>query len=210
MKTIGGGYRVEGSDPGNEYGGDPMDRFRSLYKSTFNDIYAYATRALAPDQSEIDDVVAEIYLVVWRRIDELPLSPQDRLWLFGVARNVVRNTKRSTNRRLLLVHRLHHQPRLPDGASALSDVNVTAALRRLSPNEREVMQLVVWDGLSVAEIAEVLSCSVNVVQVRLHRARKRLTRRLRAAREDSDDLTASAVPATEVVAPVQMATENRQ
>ncbi len=110
-----------------------MDRFRSLYKSTFNDIYAYAARALAPDWSEIDDVVAEVYLVVWRRIDELPPPPQDRLWVFGVARNVVRNTKRSTNRRLLLLHRIHRQPRLPDGTSELSDVDVTAALRKLSP-----------------------------------------------------------------------------
>jgi RNA polymerase sigma-70 factor (ECF subfamily) len=209
MRTIGRGHQVEGSHPDNEHGGDPIDRFRSLYKSTFNDIYAYATRALAPDQSEIDDVVAEVYLVIWRRIDEMPQSPQDRLWLFGVARNVVRNTKRSTNRRLLLVHRIYRQPRLPDGSSELADVDVTAALRRLSPNEREVMQLVVWDGLSVAETAEVLSCSVNVVQVRLHRARKRLTRRLGAAREDSDGLTASADPATDV-ADLQMETEIRQ
>jgi RNA polymerase sigma-70 factor, ECF subfamily len=209
MSTIGRGHRVEGSDRGNEHGCDPMDRFRSLYKLTFNDIYAYTKRALAPDQSEIDDVVAEVYLVAWRRIDELPQSPQDRLWLFGVARNVVRNTKRSTNRRLLLVHRIHSQLRLPNGSSELSDVDVWAALRRLSPNEREVMQLVVWDGLSVAETAEVLRCSVNVVQVRLHRARKRLTRRLRAVSGDSDGLTASAVPATEVAA-LQMDTENRQ
>jgi RNA polymerase sigma-70 factor (ECF subfamily) len=71
------------------------------------------------------------------------------------------------------------------------------------------MQLVVWDGLSVVETAEVLRCSVNVVQVRLHRARKRLTRRLQAASGDSDGFPASAVPATEV-APLQMDTENRQ
>ncbi len=209
MRTIGWGHRVEGSGPGNEYGGDPVDRFPSFYKSTFSDIYAYAARALAPDQSEIDDVVAEVYLVVWRRIDELPPAPQDRLWLFGVARNVVRNTKRSTNRRLLLLHRIHRQPRVPDGSSEPSDVDVTAALRNLSPNEREVMQLVIWDGLSVAETAEVLSCSVNVVQVRLHRARKRLTRRLRAASGGSDGLTTSAVPATEAAA-LQIDTENPQ
>src|ERR1700692_4430247 len=113
MRTIGGGDRSDGSDPGNEPVGDPISRFRTLYTSTFSDIYAYATRALAPDQSEIDGGAAEVYLVAWRRIDELPQSPQDRLWLFGVARNVVRNTRRSNNRRLLLVHRIHRQLRLP-------------------------------------------------------------------------------------------------
>jgi RNA polymerase sigma-70 factor (ECF subfamily) len=177
---------------------DPMSRFQTLYKSTFNEIYAYATRALVPDQSEIDDVVAEVYVVAWRRIDELPQSPEDRLWLFGVARNVVRNTKRNANRRHLLVGRIRRQPRLPLGSSEPSDVDVADALRRLSPNEREVMQLVVWDGLSAAETAGVLGCSVNVVQVRLHRARRRLVRWLSSASDGSDGVVASGVPATEV------------
>jgi RNA polymerase sigma-70 factor (ECF subfamily) len=209
MRTIGWGHRVDRSDSGNERGDDRMGRFRSLYQSTFNDIYSYATRALSPDQSEIDDVVAEVYLVVWRRIDDLPQSPQDRLWLFGVARNVVRNTKRSTNRRLRLVDRIHRQTRPPVGSSDSSDVDVTDALRRLSPNEREVMQLVVWDGLSAGETAEVLNCSVNVVQVRLHRARRRLARGLRTASEDSDGPVAGVIPPTEVTTR-QMDTENRQ
>ena len=209
MRTIGGEDRVDGSDPSDEPVDDPKSRFRTLYTSTFSDIYAYATRALAPDLSEIDDVVAEVYLVVWRRIDELPQSPQDRLWLFGVARNVVRNTRRSANRRHLLFDRIHRQPRLPVGSSEPSDVDVMDALRRLSPNEREVMQLMVWDGLSAAETAEVIGCSINVVQVRLHRARRRLARRLRAASEESDDGAASVVPVTEVTA-LQMDTENQQ
>ena len=207
MRTI-WGHRVDGSDAGEEYRDDRMGRFRSLYNSTFNDIYAYAARALAPDRSEIDDVVAEVYLVAWRRIDELPQRPQDRLWLFGVARNVVRNTRRSTNRRLLLVNRIHRQPRLPIGSPEPSDVDVTDALRRLSPNEREVMQLVVWDGLSPAETAEVLKCSVNVVEVRLHRARRRLARRLRATGDVPDGEVADVVPTPEITT-LQMETENR-
>lgn len=197
MRAVGEERRIGGSDPGSDSGNDPSSRFRTLYKSTFNDIYAYAIRALAPDQSEIDDVVAEVYLVAWRRIGELPRSPQDRLWLFGVARNVVRTTKRSTNRRRLLVDRVHRQPRLLLGSSDPTDVDVAGALRRLSPTEREVMQLVVWDGLSVAETAEVLGCSVNVVHVRLHRARRRLARWLRAAGDDSDVAT-TVNPAIEV------------
>jgi RNA polymerase sigma factor (sigma-70 family) len=184
-----------------------MGRFRSLYQSTFNDIFAYTTRALAPDESEIDDVVAEIYLVAWRRLDELPQSPEDRLWLFGVARNIVRNTKRSTNRRILLMDRIQRQPRMVIGSSEPSAVDVTDALQRLSSNDREVIQLVVWDGLSPAEIAEVLHCSVNVVQVRLHRARRRLARRLRTANEDPNSGGAGGVQTTGINT-FQMDTEN--
>lgn len=57
------------------------------------------------------------------------------------------------------------------------------------------MQLVVWDGLSAAETADVLGCSVNVVQVRLHRARRRLVRWLSAS-EDSYRAAATVIPAT--------------
>jgi len=209
MRTVGGGHRFGGSDPDDESGDSPMSRFRILYKSTFSDIYAYATRSLAPDQSEIDDVVAEVYLVAWRRIDELPQSPQDRLWLFGVARNVVRSTRRSGNRRLLLVDRIHRQPRLPFGSSETCDVDVTGALRSLSPKEREVMQLVIWDGLSAVEAAEVLGCSVNVVEVRLHRARKRLARSMPAPSGESARVVIRVVPVTEVTA-LQVNTENQQ
>jgi RNA polymerase sigma-70 factor (ECF subfamily) len=207
MRTNGGDDRVDGSDSGNEPGADPINRFRTLYESTFSDIYAYATRSLAPDRSELDDVVAEVYLVAWRRIDELPQAPQDRLWLFGVARNVVRSTKRSRNRRHLLVDRIRRQVRLPVGSSESTDVDVTGALQRLSPNEREVMQLVIWDELSVAETAEVLGCSINVVEVRLHRARKRLARTMPAASGASDRAVIGVVPVTEVTA-LQMDTEN--
>ncbi len=144
MRAVGEERRIGGSALADDSGADSSARFRALYKSTFSDIYAYATRALAPDQSEIDDVVAEVYLVAWRRIDELPQSPEDRLWLFGVARNVVRNTRRSTNRRLLLVHRIRRQPHPPDGSGEPSDLDVTAALRRLSPTSAKSCSS--WSG----------------------------------------------------------------
>jgi RNA polymerase sigma factor (sigma-70 family) len=197
-------------EPGHEPGADPMSRFRSLYQATFEDIYAYTTRALAPDHSDVDDVVAEVYLVAWRRIGELPHSPEDRLWLFGAARNVVRNTKRSTNRRLLLVERIQRHSRTPVGSSELSDVDVTDALRRLPSNEREVIQLVIWDGLSPAETAQVLHCSVNVVHVRLHRARRRLARRLPSGNEGPDGVVAGVIVPTTEIGAFPMDRENPQ
>jgi DNA-directed RNA polymerase specialized sigma24 family protein len=72
MRTIGARHRIGGSDPGHESGSDPTSRFRTLYESTFNDIYAYVMRALVPDHTEIDDVVAEVYLAsIHRRTPRL-------------------------------------------------------------------------------------------------------------------------------------------
>ena len=69
MRTIGGRPGLVGPTLAMSPVSDPITRFRTLYKSTFDGIYAYAARALVPDHSEIDDVVAEVYLVAWRRID---------------------------------------------------------------------------------------------------------------------------------------------
>jgi RNA polymerase sigma-70 factor, ECF subfamily len=76
---------------GGGHSGDtpaPRDRFRALYESTFPEIYAFVARRHRLGV-EIDDVVAETYLSAWRRIDDVPVPPGDRLWMYGVARNTL-------------------------------------------------------------------------------------------------------------------------
>ena len=46
------------------------------------------------------DVLAETFLVAWRRPDEIPPGPQARLWLYGTARRVLANQRRAERRRL--------------------------------------------------------------------------------------------------------------
>ncbi len=58
----------------------------------------------------------------------------------------------------------------------------SAAFAGLEEHEREVLRLVAWDGLDVREAAQVLGCSQGAFRVRLHRARRKLTRRLDAAK----------------------------
>jgi RNA polymerase sigma factor (sigma-70 family) len=152
------------------------DRFEAVYLDHHASIYAYVHRRLAGMGAEVHDVVAEVFEVAWRRLDELPDPPEDRLWLFGVARRCVLRAHRSGRRRRRL------QARLSDVATVLSNGQtsdergavVRAAIERLRPREREVVQLVMWDGLTHAEASRVLGCSPNAVAVRLHKARKRL------------------------------------
>ena len=49
-------------------------------------------------------------------------------------------------------------------------------LARLNEADREILLLAAWEELSTTEIAAVLGCSVNAAALRLHRARKRLTK----------------------------------
>lgn len=171
---------MESDDDGDRGVSDrARTRFRSLYESTFGEIYAFVARSRGTGGG-VDDVIAEIYLAAWRRIDDVPAPPDDRLWMYGVARNTLARFERSRRRRSRLFSRLSSQP---DAVAPTIDLSsshpeVTNAVTHLPKREREVVQLVYWDGLSQDEAATVTGCSANALRIRLHRAKKRLSRRL--------------------------------
>jgi RNA polymerase sigma-70 factor (ECF subfamily) len=149
---------------------DLEQRFREAYGEHVRAVAAFALRRV-PAPADADDIVAETFLVAWRRFGEAPADL--RPWLFGVARHVLRHHYRSAQRRDALSARLA-------AAIAASSTPVTDhawladALRGLSEADREVITLTAWEGLSHAEAGEVLGCSAAAVSLRLHRARGRL------------------------------------
>ncbi|MFD1938890.1 MULTISPECIES: RNA polymerase sigma factor [Nonomuraea] len=158
-------------------------RFEAVYAGTYEQIVGYVVRR-CPSPDDAADVVAETFAIAWRKIDELPPGAEARLWLYGVARNVLANHRRSTAR---------HHARTVELDADLADLYAAApdttlelgaigrAFRSLGDDDRELLGLVAWEGLERSEIAAVLGCSRNAVRIRLHRARKRLARALQAA-----------------------------
>jgi RNA polymerase sigma factor (sigma-70 family) len=146
-------------------------RFNGLYERHFDAVRAYAWRR-APALA--DEIVAETFLVAWRR---LPDVPDDALpWLIGVARNVRANLRRSDRRQDALVQRLGPErvPE-PDPLAAVDEQDaLRSALARLSETDREVLLLTAWDDLDRGQVARALGCSRANVAVRLFRARRRL------------------------------------
>jgi RNA polymerase sigma-70 factor (ECF subfamily) len=162
---------------------DRVGRFEAVYATTFTAILGYALRRCAVPE-DAADVVAETFATAWRRIDDLPPGDRGRLWLYGVARNVLANHRRGSARRDDLSTALAAQltgryERPPD--EELEAATILRLLNELPPTDREVLTLVAWEGLDHGEIAEVLDCSRNSVRLRLHRARRRLAARLAAA-----------------------------
>lgn len=156
--------------------------FEALWRDHAAAVVRYARRRVLP--GEVDEVVAETFLVAWRRLDEVPEPALP--WLLGVARGVSANVLRSARRRDALTERLAIQPvRAPllhaDGSQ------VAAALARLGERDRELLTLLAWDGLDAAQAAESLGVSRATFAVRLHRAR----RRLRAALDHDPDARSS-------------------
>jgi RNA polymerase sigma-70 factor (ECF subfamily) len=155
-------------------------RFTRLYEQHYETVRRYVWRR---DPALTDDVVAETFLVAWRRLDEVPEHAAP--WLIGVARNVRRNARRSVRRQEAVGARLADAvPPLDEGNAPREAAAVAAALEGLPPRDREVLLLSVWDGLDRASIAAALGCSQANVSVRLHRARRRFARALAAHHRD--------------------------
>ncbi len=148
-------------------------------------------RRVGPESAA--DIVQETYLVAWRRPQDVPANALP--WLLAVARRVVLREWRSSSRREALATRVAFATAREQNASQSEDANaeVLAAVERLPPNDREVLALVYWDGLSASEAATVLGCTQTALRVRLHRARRRLSGSLETepARRANAPFTAS-------------------
>lgn len=163
------------------------DTFSELFGDHFDAITGFAMRRASP--SDAADVVAETMLVAWRRLSDVPAPPATRAWLIGVARRVLANQRRGANRHLALSRRLAFDleamrtTREPDHAAATAQNDRTRrALAALPDDDREVLLLSAWEGLSPSEIAIAFDIPQATARTRLHRARTRL----RAQLDDAD------------------------
>lgn len=167
----------------------------ALVRGHYRDVAAYVRRRAESDL--VEDVVADTFLVAWRRLDEVPVDA--RPWLLGVARKTLATQRRSLARRRSLLAKLEAVESPIEPGEQASELGVAEALMCLSEKDREAITLVGWEGLSPNEAARVVGQSPAAFRVRLHRAKRRLRRRLEArqfSREDRFDRAAREVPLT--------------
>lgn len=155
-------------------------RFTHIYEQYYSAVLSYALRRVPPEQAA--DVVAETFLVAWRRLQDVPGYPLP--WLLVVARNTLSQHRRSAYRISVLTAELANLQHLRDEAgddiqtTIAERITVLAAVAALSAQDREALMLTAWDGLSAKDAAAVAGCSPATFAVRLHRARQRLARAL--------------------------------
>jgi RNA polymerase sigma-70 factor (ECF subfamily) len=147
-------------------------------------VLRYALRRTDPHTAE--DVVSETLLVIWRRIDEIPVGAESA-WAYGVAQRQLANAARSERRHNALIARIIRLKRpAAEGLPAdLPDPHVHRALARLRPADQELLRLSAWDGLTASEIAAVHKVSSNAISIRLHRARQRFAASLTLLDQDA-------------------------
>lgn len=173
-------------------------RFASLVEPHLPALRAFADRR-APDLA--DDVLSEVGVVAWRRLDELPAG-RERAWLFGVTRTVLlaerrKVAQRDASRAAVEPNDLADPSLDPLLAPGLHRP-LAAALATVSERDRELLLLTAWEGLSTAEAATALGIRATAARMGLVRARRRLA----AALDDVDPgwnagrVTASRSPRT--------------
>lgn len=156
------------------------ERFASIYRAHHRQVLAYCRRRANID--DVDDLAAEVFLTVWRKIDQAPTDDGTLPWLYRVAYLVFSNHWRSAGRRKKLEQKMQSigmtspEP-ISDQIVVRHELNeVLEAAKRLRPKDQEILKLSMWENLSTAEIAAVVGVEPNTAKQRLHRARKALIR----------------------------------
>lgn len=164
--------------------------FATLYRRYLDRVYGYCFYQLG-DHHDAEDATERTFMAALRGLDGFEdRGSTFRAWLFRIARNTVANAHRSRRRR-------RTEP-LPDsferpapnadpaGLVALADElhAVRHAIAEMPDDRRQVIVLRFVDGLSTAEVAEVLDRSPGAVRVLLHRALRDLAARLARSPEE--------------------------
>lgn len=144
-------------------------------------------RRLTGDPTTAEDLVQETLLRAYRGLERFD-GRHPRAWLLTILRNTWRNMNRRARPQLLRSDDEILSVAAPgaDGRGGaeeqvvdhMIDGELIAGLRQLSDNHRAVVMLVDVDGLTYQEAADVLGVPAGTVMSRLHRARRRLRRRL--------------------------------
>ncbi len=157
------------------------DRVRSALGAGADDLLRYLERRVRVPE-EAADLLSETMLQAWRRADVCPADPErQRMWLFTIAANVLANHRRSAGRRQRLADRLRAEISVEARVDDSERHAVRDAVLRLHEAHRELVMLIHWDGLTVAQAAELLGLNASTARTRYAAARAALREALTEA-----------------------------
>ncbi|MDD9372226.1 MAG: sigma-70 family RNA polymerase sigma factor [Acidimicrobiales bacterium] len=150
-------------------------------------VLAFARRHVGVEAAH--DVVAETFMIAWRRWDDISAPPI--AWLLVTARKVIQNRARATRRSRALTERIALLDGVASHATATAEAAITRRealerLARLDDQHREALLLVSWDGLTNDQAATVLGIKPAAFRRRLSRARAALEPPRTSGSTDSD------------------------
>jgi RNA polymerase sigma-70 factor (ECF subfamily) len=171
------------------------EHLETLVRCYASPLLTYIERMVG-DRHQAEELFQDVFLAVWEKRRTYQFPRTFRSWLFAIATNRCRLAFRQTRGpNLLPLHDLGaEEPASPadspaDVAVATETANlVAAAVAQLPPQQRSVLVLRMWNGLSYAEIAVIVGRNEATVRSHMHHAltglRRYLEPRMRADDHD--------------------------
>lgn len=151
---------------------DRQRRFEALFDAHAAAVHRYLRRRVS-NPADVDDLVADVFLVAWRKLGEIPRDAE-LPWLYRAAWMELANQRRKV-------------VPLPVGGAAdleagtppeadpadrvIDNAEVAAAWQQLNPKEREILRLTAWEGLTGDALARAVGMSTGAAASALSRAR---------------------------------------
>jgi RNA polymerase sigma-70 factor, ECF subfamily len=132
------------------------------------------------DAGQAEDVAQEAFIRAFRSLDRFDSNRLFRPWLLSITANLAKNQRRSIQRYLAAISRLGRETPGSEGGlesgfeNSLESQALWQAVRRLDPNDQQIIYLRYFLDLPVLETAETLGVAEGTVKSRLHRALNRL------------------------------------
>ena len=157
--------------------------FDEAFAAEFAPLHRYLARRVGA--SAADDLAAETFVVAFRNWGKLDPERAVRPWLFGIAANVMRHHWRKERRMLRAYARTGLDPVFAEDDDAVERADASVRrlelaemLAALSRDEREILLLHAWAGLTDTEIAEALGLPIGTMKSRFSRTREKLRNQL--------------------------------
>lgn len=152
---------------------DDQQQFEHLARICGPRVLSYLVRRAEPP-ADAADIYQEVLFTTWRRLRSVPADDPAALgWMLGVARRCLANHRRAVFRRLSATERLRALV-TTSVPQTEPDETLLKGLSLLNDDDRELLTLVYWDGLTADEAGGALSISPATARKRLQRARTRL------------------------------------
>jgi RNA polymerase sigma-70 factor (ECF subfamily) len=165
-------------------GGDRL-AMQVLYARHHVRVYRFALR-LVRNESTAEDLISEVFLDVWRQAARFEGRSAVTTWLLAITRFKALSALRRRPEEELDEETVGAiEDPSDDPGRALEKKDKSLALRKcltaLSPEHREIIDLVYYHEKSVEEVAQIVGIPENTVKTRMFYARKKLAEQLKAA-----------------------------
>ncbi|EOP53648.1 sigma-70 family RNA polymerase sigma factor [Bacillus cereus VDM053] len=164
-------YKMESGD---------QEAFQVIYEYTCKDIYRTVVFLLGNQHQDVDDIVNEVYIKMWKSVTNYDMNRSFRFWLHGIVVKQVQDWRRKSWRRFRIFEKkkMYEQDRsyiMDEGILHKETRNeLVEVVQKLSYKHREVVIMRYFHEYSLDEIAMLLQIPVGTVKSRLHTALKRL------------------------------------